>query len=187
MFFGLLEIKSFVSDHVLFFSITEETRLFSDFDLFLTLNGLVPLQLVTIDLERSVGELHFHPRVFHHLLKVDSIVRLRDENFLYKVLRLLADVLPRLRSKVVLAVFDLLKQLEVVLFVERHCAGEHDEGDNAYAPIIARGTVLFGSEHLRRYIARCAASRTGQLLLEVFDRAHIELARQAKISDFQIR
>lgn len=124
MFFDLQEVKSIVSNHKFLFSITEETRLFSDFDLFLTLNGLVPLQLVTIDLERSVGELHFHPRVFHHLLKVDSIVRLRDENFLYKVLRLLADVLPRLRSKVVLAVFDLLKQLEVVLFVERHCAGE---------------------------------------------------------------
>ena len=45
MFFGLLKIKSIVSDHELFFSITEETRLFSDFDLFLTLNGLVPLQL----------------------------------------------------------------------------------------------------------------------------------------------
>ena len=119
--------------------------MFTDFHLFLTLDGLVPLQLVTIDLERSVGELHLHPRVFHHLLKVVTIVRLRDENFLYKVLRLFADVLPRLRSKVVLAVLDRLKQLEVVLFVERHCAGEHDEGDNANAPIIARGTVLLGS------------------------------------------
>ena len=124
--------------------------------------------------------------MFHHLLKVDPNLRVRYENFLDKVLRLLTDVLPCLRSEVVLAVLDLFEQLEVVLFVERHCAREHDEGDDADAPIIARGTVLFGSEHLRRYIARCAASRTGQLLREVLDRAHVELARQAKISDLQV-
>ena len=63
-------------------------------------------------------QVEFHPWVLLHLLQIHPLLGIADEYLRHELLSLLGDILPRVVLKIILAIFDLLKQLEVVLVVE---------------------------------------------------------------------
>ena len=60
-----------------------------------------------------------NPGVRHDLLSIEALVRVGDEQLTDEVLGLRGDGRPRRRVEVIFAALDLLKELEVVLVVER--------------------------------------------------------------------
>ena len=73
----------------------------------------------------------------HDLLSIEALVGVGDEQFTDEVLCLRGDGRPRRRVEVILAALNLLKELEVILVVERWGAREQDEEDDGHAPEIA--------------------------------------------------
>ena len=78
----------------------------------------------------------------HHLVEIQSGLRVLDENTFNEILRLIGNIFPSMRIEAPLASLDLFEQLEVIFGVERHRSGQDDKRDNANTPVIDLLAVL---------------------------------------------
>ena len=137
-----------------------------------------------VDLQFVIAvEVYLHPRMVHHLLEVQPLLRLGDHEASHKISRLDADVLPGWGLEVPLTILDFLKHFDSVLLVEWHCSGEYDEGDDANAPVVALHAVLLFLDDFRRNIAGCPASGARQLFHQCLVAG--ELTSQAEVCNLE--
>ena len=123
-------------------------------------------------------QVQLHPGVLQHLLTVQPLVGVCNQDSHDEILGFFGHILPCLYIEIVFAVFDLLKKSKVVVLIKWWGTWEQDVSDNSNAPVIARFAIGSLHKDLGGYITRCTACCTSEWVL-------LQQSCQTKICNFE--